>query len=44
MFDGDESEQPLNYSNSFNLNSFFILERRPEKYEFSDIDMRKRRI
>jgi hypothetical protein len=48
MFDGDESEanyqSKMNYSNSFAFKDF-ILERRPEKYEFSDIDMtEKRRI
>ncbi|WP_418263196.1 asparagine synthetase B [Flavobacterium faecale] len=48
MFDGDPSEanyqSKLNYLNSFAFKDF-ILERRPEKYEFSDIDMtEKRRI
>ena len=42
MFDGDASEanyqSRLNYANSFAFKDF-ILERRPEKYEFSDIDM-----
>jgi hypothetical protein len=48
MFDGDPSD--ANYQSSMNyVNSFafkdFILERKPEKYEFSDIDMtEKRRI
>jgi hypothetical protein len=48
MFDGDQSD--ANYQSSMNyVNSFafkdFILERKPEKYEFSDIDMtEKRRI
>ncbi|RTY83609.1 asparagine synthetase B [Flavobacterium sp. LS1P28] len=48
MFDGDVSEgnyqSKMNYSNSFAFKDF-ILERRPEQYEFSDIDMTsKRRI
>ena len=48
MFDGDASEpnyqSKLNYSNSFAFKDF-TLERRPEVYEFSDIDMTsKRRI
>lgn len=48
MFDGDASESnyqsKLNYSNSFAFKDF-TLERRPEQYEFSDIDMTiKRRI
>ncbi|MWB96847.1 asparagine synthetase B [Flavobacterium sp. GA093] len=48
MFDGDASEpnyqSKLNYSNSFAFKNF-ILERRPEQYEFSDIDMTiKRRV
>ncbi|MEL1255949.1 asparagine synthetase B [Flavobacterium sp. DGU38] len=48
MFDGDPSESnyqsKLNYSNSFAFKDF-TLERRPEQYEFSDIDMTiKRRI
>jgi hypothetical protein len=42
MFDGDASEanyqSRLNFNNSFAFKDFF-LERRPEKYEFSDIDM-----
>ncbi len=42
MFDGDPSESnyqsKLNYGNSFAFKNF-ILERRPEVYEFSDIDM-----
>jgi hypothetical protein len=48
MFDGDPSD--ANYQSSMNyVNSFafkdFVLERKPEKYEFSDIDMtEKRRI
>ncbi|SNR66432.1 asparagine synthetase B [Flavobacterium sp. ov086] len=48
MFDGDASDSnyqsKLNYSNSFAFKDF-TLERRPEVYEFSDIDMTsKRRI
>lgn len=48
MFDGDVSEpnyqSKLNYGNSFAFKGF-TLERRPEQYEFSDIDMTtKRRI
>ncbi|MFV5686436.1 asparagine synthetase B [Flavobacterium sp. GB2R13] len=48
MFDGDASEanyqSKMNYNNSFAFKDF-ILERRPEQYEFSDIDMTsKRRI
>lgn len=48
MFDGDPSESnyqsKLNYNNSFAFKNF-TLERRPEVYEFSDIDMTtKRRI
>ncbi|MNQ83710.1 hypothetical protein D3C85_988030 [compost metagenome] len=48
MFDGDASEgsyqSKINYSNSFAFKDF-ILERRPEQYEFSNIDMTmKRRI
>jgi hypothetical protein len=48
MFDGDQSEanyqSKMNYANSFAFKDF-ILERRSEKYEFSDIDMtEKRRI
>lgn len=42
MFDGDASEanyqSKLNFTNTFAFKDF-ILERRPEKYEFSDIDM-----
>lgn len=41
MFDGDASEgnyqTKIDYNNSFAFKDF-ILERRPEKYEFSDID------
>jgi hypothetical protein len=48
MFDGDASESnyqsKLNYGNSFAFKDF-TLERKPEVYEFSDIDMTsKRRI
>jgi hypothetical protein len=48
MFDGDDSDanyqSRINYSNTFAFKDF-ILERRPERYEFSDIDMtEKRRI
>lgn len=46
MFDGDPSEpnyqSRLNYSNSFAFKDF-TLERRPERYEFSDIDMTEKR-
>jgi hypothetical protein len=48
MFDGDASEpnyqSKLNFGNSFAFKNF-TLERRPEQYEFSDIDMTlKRRV
>lgn len=47
MFDGDPSDanyqSKLNYTNSFAFKDF-VLERRPEKYEFSDIDMTEKRI
>ncbi|MFE3869473.1 asparagine synthetase B [Flavobacterium sp. LS2P90] len=48
MFDGDASDanyqSKMNYGNTFVFKDF-ILERRPEQYEFSDIDMTlKRRI
>ncbi|MDR7212649.1 asparagine synthetase B [Flavobacterium piscis] len=48
MFDGDPSESnyqsKLNYGSAFAFKNF-TLERRPEQYEFSDIDMTiKRRI
>ena len=48
MFDGDASEgnyqSKINYNNSFAFKDF-TLERKPEVYEFSDIDMtNKRRI
>ena len=46
MFDGDASEpnyqSKLNYGNSFAFKNF-TLERRPEQYEFSDIDMTLKR-
>jgi len=46
MFDGDASESnyqsKLNYGNSFAFKDF-TLERRPEVYEFSDIDMTGKR-
>ena len=46
MFDGDASEgnyqAKINYSNSFAFKDF-ILERKPERYEFSDIDMTSKR-
>jgi hypothetical protein len=46
MFDGDASESnyqsKLNYSNSFAFKNF-ALERKPEVYEFSDIDMTSKR-
>ena len=46
MFDGDASEgnyqSKINYSKSFAFKDY-ILERRPEKYEFSDIDMTEKR-
>ncbi|WP_298138698.1 asparagine synthetase B [Flavobacterium sp.] len=46
MFDGDASEgnyqSKIDYSNTFAFKDF-ILERRPEKYEFSDIDMSVKR-
>lgn len=48
MFDGDPSEPnfqaKINYTNSFAFKNF-TLDRKPEHYEFSDIDMtEKRRI
>ncbi|MFE3872656.1 asparagine synthetase B [Flavobacterium sp. ZS1P70] len=48
MFDGDASDanyqSKMNYGSTFAFKDF-ILERRPEQYEFSDIDMTlKRRI
>ena len=46
MFDGDASDanyqSRLNYSNSFAFKDF-VLERSPEKYEFSDLDMTEKR-
>ncbi len=46
MFDGDGSEanyqSKIDYSKSFAFKDF-ILERRPEKYEFSSIDMTEKR-
>lgn len=46
MFDGDASEPnyqaKIDYTHSFAFKDF-ILERRPEKYEFSDIDMTEKR-
>ncbi|MET0759521.1 MAG: asparagine synthetase B [Flavobacterium sp.] len=47
MFDGDPSEgnyqSKIDYSKSFAFKDY-ILERRPEKYEFSDIDMTEKRM
>ncbi|RTY86791.1 asparagine synthetase B [Flavobacterium sp. GT3R68] len=47
MFDGDASEgnyqSKIDYTKSFAFKDY-ILERRPEKYEFSDIDMTEKRI
>ncbi len=47
MFDGDPSEadyqSKIDYSKSFAFKDF-ILERRPEKYEFSNIDMTEKRV
>jgi hypothetical protein len=46
MFDGDPSEgnyqSKMNYGSSFAFKDF-TLERRPEQYEFSDIDMTSKR-
>ena len=46
MFDGDPSDAnyqaSINYVNSFAFKDF-ILERKPEKYEFSNIDMTEKR-
>jgi hypothetical protein len=46
MFDGDASDanyqSKVNYGNSFAFKDF-VLERKPEKYEFSDIDMTDKR-
>lgn len=47
MFDGDESDgnyqSKIDYNKTFAFKDF-ILERRPEKYEFSNIDMTEKRI
>ena len=47
MFDGDASEanyqSKINFTNSFAFKNF-LLERKPEKYEFSNIDMTEKRI
>lgn len=46
MFDGDASEAnyqaKINYDNSFAFKDF-VLDRKPEHYEFSDIDMTEKR-
>jgi hypothetical protein len=46
MFDGDDSDanyqSKIDYSKSFAFKDF-ILERRPERYEFSNIDMTEKR-
>lgn len=46
MFDGDDSDPNyqarIDYSRTFAFKDF-ILERRPERYEFSDIDMTEKR-
>ncbi len=46
MFDGDQSEanyqSKIDYNKTFAFKDF-ILERRPEKYEFSNIDMTEKR-
>jgi len=46
MFDGDASEanyqSKINYANSFAFKNF-VLDRKPEHYEFSDIDMTEKR-
>lgn len=46
MFDGDESDanyqSKINYANTFAFKDF-ILDRKPEHYEFSDIDMTEKR-
>jgi hypothetical protein len=46
MFDGDPSEpnyqSKIDYTKSFAFKNF-ILERKPERYEFSDIDMTEKR-
>jgi hypothetical protein len=47
MFDGDPSEsnyqQKIDYNKTFAFKDF-VLERRPEKYEFSNIDMTEKRV
>ena len=47
MFDGDESDgnyqSKIDYNKTFAFKDF-ILERRPEKYEFSNIDMTEKRV
>jgi len=47
MFDGDESDanyqSKIDYNKTFAFKDF-ILERRPDKYEFSDIDMTEKRV
>lgn len=47
MFDGDPSDgnyqSKIDYTQSFAFKNY-ILERRPEKYEFSDIDMTEKRM
>lgn len=47
MFDGDASEPSyqlkINYANSFAFKDF-ILDRKPEHYEFSNIDMTEKRM
>jgi hypothetical protein len=47
MFDGDASEpnyqSKINYANSFAFKDF-ILDRKPEHYEFSNIDMTEQRM
>jgi hypothetical protein len=47
MFDGDESEanyqSKIDFTKSFAFKNY-ILERKPEKYEFSNIDMTEKRI
>ncbi|MFI0490801.1 asparagine synthetase B [Flavobacterium sp.] len=47
MFDGDASDAnyqtKINYTNTFAFKDF-ILDRKPEHYEFSDIDMTEKRV
>lgn len=47
MFDGDASDAnyqtKVNYANTFAFKDF-ILDRKPEHYEFSDIDMTEKRV